>query len=208
MQLLFFKTLLRMVLTPPPPPVLCRFKDLPPRLRELVSLSCLMGNHKQEPNAPSTGVPAPASRRCSRRSRLVTQSGPSAFLIQQGWGCWGKGTSEGGWDRGGGSRGLRTERIRAAGARLRRGGGGVQRPLSGTPQCRGEERKASRGAAQPGKGEKRPFPPTITASLTEEPSSSCFSAATCQQAKLALKINRLGVHFNSKAPTAENVTAV
>lgn len=45
MQLRFLSTLLRMVPTPPPPPPpppppLCRFRHLPPRLREPVSLSC------------------------------------------------------------------------------------------------------------------------------------------------------------------------
>lgn len=45
MQLRFLSTLLRMVptpppLPPPPPPPLCRFRHLPPRLREPVSLSC------------------------------------------------------------------------------------------------------------------------------------------------------------------------
>lgn len=45
MQLRFLSTLLRMVPTPPPlppPPLppLCRFRHLPPRLREPVSLSC------------------------------------------------------------------------------------------------------------------------------------------------------------------------
>lgn len=41
MQLRFLSTLLRMVPTPPPPPPPpCRFRHLPPRLREPVSLSC------------------------------------------------------------------------------------------------------------------------------------------------------------------------
>lgn len=43
MQLRFLRTLLRMVPTPPPlppPPPPCRFRHLPPRRREPVSLSC------------------------------------------------------------------------------------------------------------------------------------------------------------------------
>ena len=47
MQLRFLSTLLRMVPTPPPPPPPppppCRFRHLPPRLREPVSLSCRIG---------------------------------------------------------------------------------------------------------------------------------------------------------------------
>lgn len=60
MQLLFFKTLLRMVPTPPPP-VLCLFKPLAPRLRDPGTLSCLMGAGGPRPNHPLARL-----RRCAR----------------------------------------------------------------------------------------------------------------------------------------------
>lgn len=69
MQLRFLSTLLRMVPTPPPPPPPCRFRHLPPRLREPVSLSCRI----REPRAPARprppGSPPPGGRSsCARGS--------------------------------------------------------------------------------------------------------------------------------------------
>ncbi|KAJ8783601.1 hypothetical protein J1605_008644 [Eschrichtius robustus] len=70
MQLRFLSTLLRMVPTPPPPPLPppppppCRFRHLPPRLREPVSLSCRI---RERPGLPCGRRP-PGSSLSRRRS--------------------------------------------------------------------------------------------------------------------------------------------
>lgn len=64
MQLRFLRTLLRMVPTPPPlppPPPPCRFRHLPPRRREPVSLSCRIRERPelQCSHRPPGSPPAP-----------------------------------------------------------------------------------------------------------------------------------------------------
>lgn len=71
MQLRFLRTLLRMVPTPPPPPPPCRFRHLPPRLKDPVNLSCRI----REGPGSGTATARSAGRGAAGRAAVLAGRG-------------------------------------------------------------------------------------------------------------------------------------